>query len=156
MIYIDSLSSTSTSSTWQTNPHSEDRCCIFLPLVCIILRDWDPNFIHIIDSKPELEDVFKKLFHLAHEWKSIGILLGMEHDLLKDIEKEEHEVDDCLSSMLSEWLKMANPPTTWKNVVDAVQVVDSSAAQEIEKTLAHWTKLLRWTFKTPYNQTLIT
>ena len=61
----------------------------------------------------------------------------MKHHILENIEKEERQVDDCLGSMLSEWLKMANPSTTWKNIVDAICVVDSSAAQEIEKTLAH-------------------
>ena len=92
---------------------------------------------HIIDSTPELRDIFKKLIPLAHEWKSIGILLGMEANILENIETEKHRVNDRLSSMLSEWLKMANPPTTWKNITDAVLVVDASAAKEIEETLAH-------------------
>ena len=91
----------------------------------------------ITDSKPELKSVFKKLLHLAHEWKSIGILLGIKRTILENIKREEHGVRDCLSSMLSEWLKMVDPSSTWKEIVDAVQEVDPSSAQEIQKMLAH-------------------
>ena len=92
---------------------------------------------HIIDAKPELKDVFKKLLPLAHEWKSIGILVRVKHNILENIKREEHGVRDCLSNMLSEWLKMVEPSPTWEEIVDAVKQVDASAAKEIEETLAH-------------------
>ena len=92
----------------------------------------------ITDSKPELKNVFKKLLHLAHEWKSIGILLGIKRTILENIKREEHGVRDCLSSMLSEWLKMVDPSSTWKEIVDAVQEVDPSTDKKFNvSTLTH-------------------
>ena len=95
------------------------------------------NLACIIDTKPELADVFVKLLPLAHEWQSIGILVRVERNILQNIRREEQGVRDCLSSMLSEWLKIVDPPPTWKNIVDAVQQLDASAAREIKETLAH-------------------
>ena len=80
--------------------------------------------------------MFKKLFPLAKDWKTIGCLLGVERHVLDSIKRDEEGVRDCLNAMLSEWLKQVDPPPTWTDIVDAVEEVDSSKAKEIRKHLA--------------------
>ena len=90
--------------------------------------------INFVDDEPKLKDVFKKLLPLASSWKTIGTLLGVESHTLKAIKKDEQDVKDCLQAMLSEWLNQPQP--TWMDIVDAVEEVDSSKADEIRKLLA--------------------
>lgn len=92
---------------------------------------------NITDTKPKLNEAFRKLFPLAEKWKIIGILIGLENHILENITKDEKGVQECLGKMLSEWLKIADPPPTWNNIIDAVQTVDPSRAQEIIESLAY-------------------
>ena len=92
---------------------------------------------HMIDSEPELRDVFKKLLPCACRWRSIGILLGMKDHMLENIRRQEYEMVDRLRSMLTEWLKLVDHPPTWKDIIDAVRPLDTSTAKQIEETLAH-------------------
>ena len=89
-----------------------------------------------IDDKPKLKVVFKKLLPLAKDWMTIGGLLGVERYILSNIKTDEEGVQDCLHAMLSEWLKQVDPPPTWKELVDAVEVVDLSKAKELRQHIA--------------------
>ena len=53
-----------------------------------------------------------------------------------NIKRDEEGVKDCLQAMLSEWLKQVHPQPTWTDIVDAVEEVDSSKAEEIRQNLA--------------------
>ena len=90
----------------------------------------------LLDDKPKLRDVFKKLLPLSKDWKTIGGLLGVKEYILDNIKKDEDGVRDCLHAMLSKWLKQIDPPPTWKDLVDAVEGVDSSKAEEMRQYLA--------------------
>ena len=85
------------------------------------------------DDRPKLKDVLKELLPLATEWKTIGILLGIQKHILDKIKKDEDGVRDCLQEMLAEWLKQVDPPSTWRNLADAVKHVDQKKAQELAK-----------------------
>ena len=43
---------------------------------------------------------------------------------------------DCLREMLSWWLKQVNLPTTWNDLIDAVEQVDERKAKELRKKIA--------------------
>ena len=77
--------------------------------------------------------MFNELLDLASHWKTIGTLLGLESQLLEKIKSDEEGAHDRLQKMLSEWLKQADPPPTWKNITEAVERVDATKAQEIRK-----------------------
>ena len=47
--------------------------------------------------KSELQQVIAK-------WKHIGLALRLDHGQLKQIEKENRDLDDCLTEMLTLWL----------------------------------------------------
>ena len=85
------------------------------------------------DDRPKLKDVLKELLPLATEWKTIGILLGIQKHILDKIKKDEDGVCDCLQEMLAEWLKQVDPPSIWRNLADAVEHVDQKKAQELAK-----------------------
>ena len=82
-------------------------------------------------EKPELKDVFRMLFLLASHWKNIGTLLGVSQHILNRIQRDEDGVNDCLRVMLSERLEQVDAPLTWKDLADAVDVIDKQKAKEI-------------------------
>ena len=84
-------------------------------------------------DRPDLKDAFSMLFSLAKDWKTIGGLLGVEAHILDNIKKDEEGVQDCLQAMLSKWLKQVDPQPTWQDLVDAVEKVDATVAQDIRK-----------------------
>ena len=57
----------------------------------------------------------------------------MEKHVLDRIKSDEEGVHDCLQEMLSEWLKRIDPPPSWKDIADAVEMVDSVKSEEIRK-----------------------
>ena len=82
-------------------------------------------------EKPTLRNVFKDILPLAHDWKNIGVLLGIKEHILTNIKEDEASVRDRLRVMISEWLKQVDPPPTWAALADAVELLDESKAQEI-------------------------
>ena len=87
-------------------------------------------------DKPRMKDAFVKLLSVAAEWNNIGILLGIEDNILHEIKQNEGQVHDRLREMLSRWLKNDDPPPTWSSLVDAVKPFNSAKAQEIKSCIA--------------------
>ena len=85
------------------------------------------------DDKPELRRLFRELYPLAPHWKSIGTLLGVPDHTLDMIEKEEKEVPECLRRTLCQWLRQVDPVPTWKEVIEAIEIIDAQKAMEISK-----------------------
>ena len=61
------------------------------------------------------------------------MLLGIPKHVLDKIQSDEEGVEDRLQEMLSEWLKQVDPAPTWKDLADAVDVVDQQKAKEIRE-----------------------
>ena len=81
---------------------------------------------------PNLQSSFKHLKPLAAKWQNIGVLLKIPGGRLETIRHDErNEADNCLRSMLNEWLKQTNPSPTWAALADAVKVFDPSKAKEL-------------------------
>ena len=62
------------------------------------------------------------LWDARPKWYNIGIQLGIavEHlDVMKD--RNLKNADECLTDLLAQWLRQANPPPTWKTVVKALR-----------------------------------
>ena len=73
----------------------------------------------------------KDVLSLATDWKSIGALLGIKHEVLKMIEANGTTVRDCLEEMISEWLKQVDPRPSWTALAEVVETFDEVKAQEI-------------------------
>ena len=74
----------------------------------------------------DLIDVKCELLNVAHNWKGVGEALRLHPDLLNRIQANHPtNVLECLSAVLTEWLKKAYNisrfgPPSWKLLVAAV------------------------------------
>ena len=83
-------------------------------------------FLITLDLDDDLSDVKRELTPVAANWKSIGIALQLQSNILDRIEAgNSGDPTACLTSMVTEWLKrkyhvnrFGEP--TWKQLVEAV------------------------------------
>ena len=78
---------------------------------------------------------------LCTEWKTIGQLLDFDDygDEVLKIEEQTKDMEDCLTKVLSLWLKgrsRAHKPATWKTFIELLKDSDqNSLASELERQL---------------------
>ena len=94
-------------------------------------------FIDSDDKRPKLRIVFKELLPLAIHWNSIGTLLGIQKNVLDRIRDDKEGVNDQLQEMVAEWLKQVDPPPTWKQLAEEVEIIDPTKAQNIKGKYIH-------------------
>ena len=104
----------------------------------------------------DLFEVVSELEPVTAKWKNIGRALGIGHNQLKKIEKEnKDDLDDCLSEALSLWLnksykteKFGEP--SWKLLAKAVRRPaggnNSAVAEGIRQRHSKHTLLAYYTF----------
>ena len=64
-----------------------------------------------------------KVKHVTANWKTLGVLLGLDKCCLDGIEKQyRNVVDDCMMEMLAAWLQ-TNPSNTEEQLEDALKKV---------------------------------
>jgi hypothetical protein len=85
------------------------------------------------DSKPTLNESYKILVPIAHDWQSIGVMLDLEHNSLKTIKYNNIDAKSCLQDMLHQWLVRVSPPPTWEKLAEAVEHADETVARKIRK-----------------------
>ena len=68
----------------------------------------------------------------SDRWRNIGLLLGLDNEILRKIETEYRGIpDDCLREMLCLWLKQVNPQPSRKALAEAVEAYDPTLAKQI-------------------------
>ena len=73
-------------------------------------------------TSDDLRIVRKAIWDARGKWFSLGIELSMSVATLETIkQKNKENPDDCLTEMLLEWLKQANPKLTWSCIVAALK-----------------------------------
>ena len=83
-----------------------------------------------------LNEVFCCVVTLRSQWKTIGLKLGMNYDIIEAIEKEQANLENMLMALLASWLRRQSndqPKPSWKNLCDALQIADKTKADEIAK-----------------------
>ena len=73
------------------------------------------------DKRPSLKQLYKEVIpQYAAHWREIGIMLGLENDLLNIIHADNpHSVEKRCGIMLVKWLQR-EPSASWKNLSDAI------------------------------------
>ena len=106
--------------------------------ICLIYTNFTTiDISHLFDVKSVVEPVTAR-------WKHIGLALRLDPGQLDRIEKEKRDLDDCLTEMLTLWLKknynterFGEP--SWELLARAVDHDsggnDSSLAGEIRESL---------------------
>ena len=85
---------------------------------------------------PTKKLLMKELYStVASEWHPIGTFLEIPDGELNTIaEREQGDPRKCLMAMLGVWLHRTNPPASWSDIAEAVEVVGmSDIAQQIKQ-----------------------
>ena len=80
--------------------------------------------------------LMKELYStVASEWHPIGTFLEIPDGELNTIaERDQGDAQKCLMAMLDVWLHRTNPPASWSDIADAVEVIGmSDIAQQIRR-----------------------
>ena len=76
---------------------------------------------------------FRRVFHSADKWYSLGLLLNVPKSSLSTIRTNNRGDHDRLCETLQEWLNQTDPPPTWHELAEAVEPFDRSEAQKIRQ-----------------------
>ena len=86
----------------------------------------------------DLKDVKDAIWDARSKWNDIGLQLSIRKPDLDAIHEDCRDVQQCLTEMLTLWLKRANPPPTWESMANALKqpsVEWQQLAEEIEKNM---------------------
>lgn len=68
---------------------------------------------------------------LVADWQTIGALLDLPAVQLRAIKNDNQLARHCTREMLEAWLNMADPSPSWEKLVEAVEILDKSKAQDL-------------------------
>lgn len=104
----------------------------------------NPKLVNVVDPKPKLvrdnpkrnerpthAEALRALIPVSEKWKVIGTLLELMPGKLDSIESQYYNDTDRMMGMVREWLKTLS--ANWGSLIDAVELVDSQKAFEIER-----------------------
>ena len=88
------------------------------------------KFDHIALTSGNVKEVLNLTWKYRSRWRFIGIELGIDVNTLDTIEKDHRKAEDCLTELISIWLRRVNPKPTRSAVTKALesQSVVASAA----------------------------
>jgi BMFP domain-containing protein YqiC len=83
-------------------------------------------------TKPKLSTCLKFLLLEAKHWHNIGSLLEISEQTLEQIEADyPGDCQQCVREMIKSWLKQVDPPPSWKDLAEAVQIINPDLAKKI-------------------------
>ena len=94
-------------------------------------------------TKLSTRTCLKFLLPEAKNWHNIGVLLGLSESTLEQIECDyPGRCQDCVREMIKSWLKQMEPQPTWKDLAEAVGVVNPSLSKKIVERVSINSELL--------------
>ena len=83
-------------------------------------------------TKPKLSTCLRFLLPEAKHWHNIGSLLEISETTLEQIEADyPGDCQQCVREMIKSWLKQVDPPPSWKDLAEAVQIINPCIAKKI-------------------------
>ena len=77
--------------------------------------------------------VCRYLHPLRSKWMVFGTFLCVDHSSLEAMEADKYTCDEKIVKLVALWLRQISPPPTWQALVDAVEHLDPSKAEEIRR-----------------------
>ena len=90
-------------------------------------------FFLSVGKQLTLIKAFRRVFRLARNWYTFGLLLHVPKSSLSTIRTEYADDLDRLCETLKEWLNQTDPPPTWHELAEEVEPLKHSIAQEIRQ-----------------------
>ena len=87
-----------------------------------------------ITDPPKLRDLVLHLRKIAADWHRLGLQMGVDPSELKRINYNGKDCEGMLTAVLEAWLRGAGSHC-WREVANAVDVIDSELAQRIRNSL---------------------
>ena len=85
-------------------------------------------------NQPSTTVCLKFLFPIAADWQNLGVFLKISDSDLQQIESDySGRCRDCIREVVRKWLKQVNPSPSWKDLAEAVELIDPSIAEKITK-----------------------
>ena len=85
--------------------------------------------------KLSTKNCLKLLLPEARNWQIVGSLLEIPEEILDRIEADHpSNCHLCVREVIKAWLKQVDPPPSWKNLAEAVRVLNPSLAKKILDT----------------------
>lgn len=84
----------------------------------------------------DFREVYEQLYPQRLKWRPIGVRLGLQCDLLENIEDQYRKNEKRLEQTLMEWLRRRHLNPTWQSLIDALRhrtVGDEGAAEDLEE-----------------------
>ena len=89
--------------------------------------------ISSVGNQLTLIKAFRRVFRLANEWYTLGLLLNVPKSSLSTIRSDDPDDRECLRETLKVWLKQTDSPPTWHELAEVVKPFDPYKAQEIRQ-----------------------
>ena len=97
---------------------------------------WTPIMFmyHIALGPNNAKEVLNLMWDYRSRWRFIGIELGIDVSTLDTIDKDYRKADDCLTELITKWLRRTNPKPTRSAITQALesQSVAASSATPSE------------------------
>ena len=89
-----------------------------------------------LKSKPHFAILYRELFSVAPQWKTIGLLLDLDRGELNIIKTDEDDTHSRLEGMLSLWLKQIDLPPTKSQIITVLRELKlNEEAQRLKEKL---------------------
>ena len=109
-------------------------CGLFI-IMCMTLY-------HVALSPNNAKEVLNLMWDYRSRWRFIGIELGIDMSTLDAIDRDYRKADDCLTELITKWLRRTNPKPTRSAIAKALesQSVVASAATPSEGKIVLYLK----------------
>ena len=76
---------------------------------------------HIALTSDNVKEILNLTWKYRSRWRFIGIELGIDVNTLDTIERDHRKADDCLTELISIWLRCVNPKPTRNALTKALE-----------------------------------
>ena len=92
---------------------------------------------HVALGPNNAKEVLNLIWDYRSRWRFIGIELGIDVSTLDTIDRDYRKADDCLTELITKWLRCTNPKPTRSAIAKALesQSVAASATTPSESKI---------------------
>ena len=82
---------------------------------------WTCVMYHVALTSNNVKEVLNLTWDYRSRWRFVGIELGIDVNTLDAIEMNNRRVEDCLTKLITTWLRRTNPKPTRTAIAKALE-----------------------------------